>query len=149
MQRSRDQFVRVATAGVMAWILLQAIINIGAVIGLLPVIGVPLPLVSAGGSALVTTMLALGMLLSFARNEPGARAILAARPGVVRRSLAVLPVDCRVDCRVDCPVDGRVDCRVAGSADAAHRALVGAVGRGRLGRSRLATARPRGRAAAS
>jgi cell division protein FtsW len=91
VQRSRDQFVRVATAGVMAWILLQAIINIGAVIGLLPVIGIPLPLVSAGGSALVTTLLALGMLLSFARNEPGARAILAARPSVVRRSLAVLP----------------------------------------------------------
>ncbi len=90
-QRSRDQFVRVATAGVMAWILIQAIINIGAVIGLLPVIGVPLPLVSAGGSALVTTLLALGMLLSFARNEPGARAILAARPSAVRRSLAVLP----------------------------------------------------------
>jgi cell division protein FtsW len=91
VQRSRDQLVRVATAGVMAWILLQAIINIGAVIGLLPVIGIPLPLVSAGGSALVTTLLALGMLLSFARNEPGARAILAARPSVVRRSLAVLP----------------------------------------------------------
>ncbi len=89
--RSRDQFVRVATAGVMAWVLLQAMINIGAVIGLLPVIGVPLPLVSAGGSALVTTMLALGMLLSFARNEPGAREILSARPSVVRRSLAVLP----------------------------------------------------------
>ena len=90
-QRSRDQFVRVATAGVMAWILMQTIINIGAVIGLLPVIGVPLPLASAGGSALVTTLLALGMLMSFAREEPGARAILAARPGVVRRSLAVLP----------------------------------------------------------
>jgi cell division protein FtsW len=91
VQRSREQFVRVATAGVMAWILLQAIINIGAVIGLLPVIGIPLPLVSAGGSALVTTLLALGMLLSFARSESGARAILAARPNVVRRSLAVLP----------------------------------------------------------
>jgi cell division protein FtsW len=91
VQRSRDQFVRIATAGVMAWILLQAMINIGAVIGLLPVIGIPLPLVSAGGSALVTTLLALGMLLSFARSEPGARAVLSARPGVVRRSLAVLP----------------------------------------------------------
>jgi len=89
--RSRDQFVRIATAGVMAWVLLQAMVNIGAVIGLLPVIGVPLPLVSAGGSALVTTMVALGMLLSFARAEPGAREILSARPSVVRRSLAVLP----------------------------------------------------------
>ena len=80
---ARDRFVRVATAGVMAWLIRQAIINIGAVIGLLPVIGVPLPLVSAGGSALVTTLLALGMLLSFARSEPGAAPMLAARPGVV------------------------------------------------------------------
>jgi cell division protein FtsW len=76
----------------MAWIVVQAIVNIGAVIGLLPVIGVPLPLVSSGGSSLVTTMLALGMLLSFARREPGCAEALAARPSVVRRSLAVLPV---------------------------------------------------------
>ena len=89
--RSNDFFVRVATAGVMVWILTQALINIGGVIGLLPVIGVPLPLVSSGGSALVATLFALGMLVSFARNEPGCRAALAARPGVVRRSLAVLP----------------------------------------------------------
>jgi len=88
--RSGDFFVRVATAGVMVWILAQAVINMGAVIGLLPVIGVPLPLVSSGGSALVATLFALGMLLSFARNEPGCREALAARPGVVRRSLAVM-----------------------------------------------------------
>jgi len=90
--RTNDFFIRIATAGVMVWILAQAMINIGAVIGLLPVIGVPLPLVSSGGSALVTTLFALGMLLSFARNEPGCRAALAARPGVVRRSLAVMPM---------------------------------------------------------
>jgi cell division protein FtsW len=89
--RSHDTFVRVATAGVMAWIVCQATINIGAVIGLLPVIGVPLPLVSYGGSSLMTTMFALGMLLSFARQEPGCREALSAKPSVVRRSLAVLP----------------------------------------------------------
>ncbi len=89
--RTDDQFVRLATAGAMAWILVQAVINIGSVIGLLPVIGLPLPLVSAGGSALVTTLLVMGMLVSFARQEPDAAAILATRPGVVRRSLAVLP----------------------------------------------------------
>ena len=88
---SNDQFVRIATAGVMVWVLFQAAVNIGAVIGLLPVVGVPLPLVSAGGSALVTTLIALGMLLSFARSEPAAREILDARPSVVRRSLAVMP----------------------------------------------------------
>jgi cell division protein FtsW len=89
--RTDDFFTRLATGGVMAWILVQAMVNIGAVIGLLPVIGVPLPLVSSGGSSLVTTMLALGMLLSFARREPGCAEALAARPSVVRRSLAVLP----------------------------------------------------------
>ena len=88
--RSDDFFVRVATAGVMVWILAQAVINMGGVIGLLPVIGVPLPLVSSGGSALMATLFALGMLLSFARNEPGCREALAARPGVVRRSIAVM-----------------------------------------------------------
>lgn len=86
-----DHFVRLVTAGVMAWIMAQAVVNIGTVLGLLPVIGVPLPLVSAGGSSLITTMAALGMVVSFARREPMAKAALAARPGVVRRSLAVLP----------------------------------------------------------
>jgi cell division protein FtsW len=91
VSRTQDRFVRIAGAGIMAWLLGQAIVNIGAVIGLLPVIGVPLPLVSAGGSSLVTTLVALGILLSFARNEPGCRALLDARPGMIRRSLAVLP----------------------------------------------------------
>lgn len=89
--RTEDLFVRIATAGIMAWIVVQAVVNIGAVIGLLPVIGVPLPLVSYGGSSLMTTMLALGILLSFARQEPGCAAALAAKPSVVKRSLAVLP----------------------------------------------------------
>lgn len=87
--RTRDRFVRIAAAGIMAWLLGQALINVGAVIGLIPVVGVPLPLVSAGGSSLVTTLLALGMLLSFARNEPGCKALLDSRPNLLRRSLAV------------------------------------------------------------
>jgi cell division protein FtsW len=90
VSRTSDQFVRIATAGVMSWIIFQAFVNIGAVVGLLPVIGVPLPLVSYGGSSLTTTMLALGMLLSFARAEPGCTEVLSAKPSVVRRSLTVL-----------------------------------------------------------
>ncbi len=93
--RTDDLFVRVATAGVMTWIVVQALINIGAVINLLPVIGVPLPLVSSGGSSLVTTMFALGILLSFARSEPGCADALSARPSALRRSLAVLPARAR------------------------------------------------------
>jgi cell division protein FtsW len=77
---SDDLFVRLATAGIMGWIVVQAMINIGSVIGLLPVIGVNLPLVSSGGSSLIMTMAALGILISFARHEPGCAAELASRP---------------------------------------------------------------------
>lgn len=90
ISRHPDPFVKIATAGIMAWIVGQALINIGVVIGALPVIGVPLPLVSAGGSALVSTMLALGVVMAFARNEPGTREALAARRGVIRRTVGVL-----------------------------------------------------------
>ncbi|HNQ07838.1 MAG TPA: putative lipid II flippase FtsW [Tetrasphaera sp.] len=88
--RTDDFFVRIAAVGVMVWILVQAIINIGAVIGTLPIIGVPLPFVSSGGSSLITTMLAAGMLLAFARAEPGCREALALRPSAVKGSMAVL-----------------------------------------------------------
>ncbi|HEY4315947.1 MAG TPA: putative lipid II flippase FtsW [Actinomycetes bacterium] len=68
-----EPFVRYAAAGVTSWILVQALINIGAVLGLLPITGVPLPLVSYGGSALLPTMLGIGMLLSFARPRAARR----------------------------------------------------------------------------
>ncbi len=90
IRRHPDPFVTITTGAISVWIIGQAFINIGVVIGLAPVIGVPLPLVSAGGSALIMTMAAIGVLISFARQEPGAAEALAARPGVVRRSLAVL-----------------------------------------------------------
>src|SRR5699024_6509409 len=64
VRRHPDRFVKITTAAIGAWILSQALINIGVVIGVLPVIGLPLPLVSAGGSALVTTMAALGVVLA-------------------------------------------------------------------------------------
>jgi cell division protein FtsW len=70
IRMSRDPFARIATAAVMTWIIGQAFVNIAVVIGLLPVLGVPLPLVSAGGSALLTTMAAIGIVLSFARHRP-------------------------------------------------------------------------------
>lgn len=90
VMHSADMFVRVATAGVMVWILVQAMINIGSVLGMVPVIGLPLPLVSYGGSALVTTLVALGMVVSFARDEPSCRRALATRPKLLKRSLTVL-----------------------------------------------------------
>lgn len=90
-RRVRDTFMRLAAAGVTSWLVVQAIINIGAVIGVLPITGIPLPLVSYGGSALIPTLMALGMLLSFAKHEPGARQALAARgPGPGVRALSWL-----------------------------------------------------------
>ena len=86
--RTEDPFVRYAAGGVTTWITAQAVINIGAVLGLLPIAGVPLPLFSYGGSALLPTMFAVGLLIAFAREEPararpcGALADAAERPGV-------------------------------------------------------------------
>lgn len=89
--RAESDFVRIAAAGIMAWVLSQAMVNIGSVIGMLPVIGVGLPLVSSGGSSLITTMLAIGILLSFARAEPGCAQALQGGGSRLRRSAAVLP----------------------------------------------------------
>jgi cell division protein FtsW (lipid II flippase) len=66
-----DPFVRTASAAVVAWILTQALLNMGAVLGLIPITGVPLPLVSYGGSSLIPTLVAMGMLMAFARAEAG------------------------------------------------------------------------------
>ncbi|WP_408909548.1 putative lipid II flippase FtsW [Streptomyces solicavernae] len=77
--RTEDPFVRYAAGGVTTWITAQAVVNIGAVLGLLPIAGVPLPLFSYGGSALLPTMFAVGLLIAFAREEPAARAALAMR----------------------------------------------------------------------
>jgi cell division protein FtsW len=64
-----DDFVKIATGGVLAWVLGQALVNIGAVVGLLPVVGVPLPLVSYGGTSLVTICLGFGILMSIQTHK--------------------------------------------------------------------------------
>jgi cell division protein FtsW len=89
-RRVSDPFMRFAAAATTAWIVVEALVNIGAVIGL-PITGVPLPLVSAGVSSLIVTMVAIGMLMAFAKREPGAAEALAARgPGPARRALSWL-----------------------------------------------------------
>jgi cell division protein FtsW len=95
-RRVEDTFMRLAAAAVTAWIVIQAIVNICAVIGLLPITGVPLPLVSVGTSSLLVTMAALGMLMSFAKREPGAaQALAAAGPSVTLRVLSWLGLAAR------------------------------------------------------
>ncbi|HEU4849984.1 MAG TPA: putative lipid II flippase FtsW [Terrimesophilobacter sp.] len=68
IRASSDPVARITVSAVMTWILVQAFVNIAVVLGLLPVLGVPLPLISAGGSALVTTLFAIGIVLSYARQ---------------------------------------------------------------------------------
>ena len=78
-RETRDPFVRYLTFGIVVWLIGQMIINVGMVLALLPVIGIPLPLVSYGGSALVPSLVALGLLIGFARREPEAARALAQR----------------------------------------------------------------------
>lgn len=90
IMRHEDPMVKITTAAIAAWVIGQAIFNIGVVTRIFPVIGVPLPLVSAGGSALIATMLAIGLVLGFARSEPGAREAFARKPSVVRKTVAIV-----------------------------------------------------------
>lgn len=92
--RVKDPFSRLGAFAISTWIIGQSMINIAAVIGLVPVTGIPLPLVSYGGSALIPTMIALGVLLALARNEPQAQKALAARgPGWLQRALSWLGLE--------------------------------------------------------
>lgn len=73
-------FGRTVSAAVLVWIMAQATANIAVVLGLFPVLGVPLPFVSAGGTALVSNLLAIGVVLSVARTTSNAHRGLVAVP---------------------------------------------------------------------
>ena len=102
-RRVTDPFMRLAATGATAWIMTQSLVNIGAVVGLLPITGVPLPLISAGLSSLLSTLGVIAMLLSFARHEPGAAQALAARPSRLRRLFGGLRAESRVAARASRP----------------------------------------------
>jgi cell division protein FtsW len=70
-----DRFGTLMAAGITAWILAQAFVNIGGVVGILPITGLTLPFISFGGTSLVVTMAATGVLLNIAAQgrDPGAR----------------------------------------------------------------------------
>jgi cell division protein FtsW len=71
-RRAADRFVQLASIAITVWIIGQAAMNMGYVVGLLPVTGVQLPLISAGGTSLVLTLFIVGLLARFARSEPAA-----------------------------------------------------------------------------
>jgi cell division protein FtsW len=90
-RRSADRFVQLASVAITVWLVGQAAMNMGYVVGLLPVTGVTLPLISAGGTSLVLTLFIIGLLARFARSEPAA---IEAQRGQTRGLLArlLLPV---------------------------------------------------------
>jgi cell division protein FtsW len=77
-KRSADPFLRLLTATTTLWVLGQVFINVGYVVGLLPVTGLQLPLISAGGTSTATTLLMMGVMTNAARHEPDAVAALRA-----------------------------------------------------------------------
>lgn len=85
IRKTDDPFVRIVAGGITVWIIGQALVNIGVVLRLFPVLGVPLPFMSQGGTSLLSVLIACGVLLSFARTlpattVPNVRAQAAARP---------------------------------------------------------------------
>ncbi|MFF2318407.1 putative lipid II flippase FtsW [Arthrobacter sp. NPDC058097] len=68
--RTRDTFARIVSSSVITWIIGQAVVNIAMVTGLLPVIGVPLPFISYGGSAMISSLAGIGMILAVTRPQP-------------------------------------------------------------------------------
>ncbi|QIM16388.1 cell division protein FtsW [Leucobacter insecticola] len=81
ISRARDRFGKAVVGGILVWIVGQAFVNIGVVIRVFPVLGVPLPLISAGGTALIACLVAMGVVISIARDGAEYQAELAAEHG--------------------------------------------------------------------
>jgi len=101
-RRSADPFLRLLTATTTMWVIGQSFINVGYVIGLLPVTGIQLPLISAGGTSTATTLLMIGVMASAARHEPDAVAALrAGRNDRMNRLLRLPPPEPYVPTRAE------------------------------------------------
>ncbi|MGV9803689.1 putative lipid II flippase FtsW, partial [Mycobacterium sp. NPDC003449] len=100
-RRSADPFLRLLTATTTLWVVGQMFINVGYVVGLLPVTGLQLPLISAGGSSQATTLLMMGLITNAARHEPEAVAALRAGDDRVTRLLRLPPPEPYVPTRLD------------------------------------------------
>ncbi len=86
IRRTDDPFVRIVSGAITVWIVGQALINVGVVLRVFPVLGVPLPFMSQGGTSLLSVLIACGVLLSFARNLPDrSAASVPTRPAPARR----------------------------------------------------------------
>nr|WP_308015747.1 MULTISPECIES: putative lipid II flippase FtsW [unclassified Microbacterium] len=80
VRKTNDPFVRITAGAISIWIVGQALMNVGVVLRLLPVFGVPLPFMSQGGTSLMSVLIGCGVLLSFARTLPRPGPVAAAAP---------------------------------------------------------------------
>ncbi len=80
IRRTDDPFVRIVAGGITIWVVGQAMVNVAVVLRVFPVLGVPLPFMSQGGTSLLSVLIACGVLLSFARTLPDRRAVAPAAP---------------------------------------------------------------------
>ena len=83
-KRTNDPFQRLVVYGVTFWIMAQAFINISVVLTMFPVLGVNLPLISAGGSSMLATLIAIGIVLGIERNNALKPALRVVRGAGVR-----------------------------------------------------------------
>lgn len=101
-KRSADPFLRLLTATTTMWVIGQSFINVGYVIGLLPVTGIQLPLISAGGTSTATTLFMIGIMANAARHEPEAVAALrAGRDDRMNRFLRLPPPEPYAPTRIE------------------------------------------------
>lgn len=80
VRKTPDPFIRITAGAISIWIVGQALMNVGVVLRLLPVFGVPLPFMSQGGTSLMSVLIGCGVLLSFARTLPRPGPVVADRP---------------------------------------------------------------------
>jgi len=86
IRKTDDPFVRIVSGAITVWIVGQALINVGVVLRVFPVLGVPLPFMSQGGTSLLSVLVACGVLLSFARSLPAQRPQAAPRASTARHA---------------------------------------------------------------
>ena len=72
--RAPDMYGRLLAIGIVSWLTVQALVNIGGVIGVVPITGVPLPFISSGGNAMVASLAAIGVLINISRSSDAAHA---------------------------------------------------------------------------
>jgi len=68
VKRAQDKFYQLTAVGITVWIVLQAFVNIGSMLGVLPLTGIPLPFISYGGSALIAELIGVGILLNISKH---------------------------------------------------------------------------------